>query len=155
LRIEIAMLPPDCPDHGSLALELALGRLDDRAAAAAERARASCDRCSSWWHAQLEGETAARVDRSVAAAVGRFRPPRRHRWRYAAAAAAALAVAAAALLWRLALPAPVPSTDTVALVEDLFAGGTTAGHDLTGDGAVDASDLVASLRNAAAHHQTP
>ncbi len=141
------MHPPDCPDHGPLMLELALGRLDDSAASEAEQLILSCPGCGSWWHAHLEGATARAVDAAVADAFSRFRPHRRRLWPVAAAAAAV--VVAGSLLLYTSRPQQQLAPQPAELAQRLFEGGDTAAADLTGDGVVDASDLVASLRSSA------
>ena len=84
------MLPPNCPDHGRLVLDLALGGLDDGESAAADAVRSSCPICRAWWREQLEGAAADLVDRELAGVFAELELPgrqRRHRWLAAAAAA--------------------------------------------------------------------
>jgi hypothetical protein len=126
---------PDCPDHGRLVLDLAQGRLDDRAAVEAEAVRSSCQRCSQWWTEQLEGTLAVSIDAAVDRALREFRPARRRLPAWLPAAAAAALVAGAAVLWYggdgVTPDAPIQE----ALVQESF------DSDLNGDGRVDASDM--------------
>jgi len=83
------MIFPNCPDHGRLVLDLALGRLDDDAAAEAESVGESCPVCRAWWQEQLEGGAAQVVDEAVASTFSGLRLPARrrsHGWMAAAAA---------------------------------------------------------------------
>ena len=136
---------PDCPDHGSLVLDLALGRLEDERAGEAERVRDSCPSCRAWWQDRLSGGAVAEVDRAVEKAFEAFRPSNRRRsWLWVAAAAIVLMVGAGLQWHGTQLPSTtVPSA--AELVELAFENGETATADLTGDGVVDASDLVAAL----------
>lgn len=87
------MISPNCPDHGRLVLDLALGRLDDAAAAEAESISESCPTCRAWWNEQFEGEAADVVDAAVAVALTDLRLPERRRSRGWIAAAAAIVMA--------------------------------------------------------------
>lgn len=87
------MMTPNCPDHDRLALDLALGRLDDEAAAEAESIGGSCPVCREWWHRQFGGEAAETVDRAVSATFGGLQLPKRRRHHGWMAAAAAVAMA--------------------------------------------------------------
>ena len=83
------MISPNCPDHGRLVLDLALGRLDDDAAAEAESISESCPVCRAWWQEQFEGGVAEVVDDAVSAALTDLELPvrrRSHGWMAAAAA---------------------------------------------------------------------
>ena len=83
------MISPNCPNHGRLVLELALGRLDDDAAAEAESISESCPVCRAWWQEQFEGGAAEVVDDSVATAFTDLQLPARrrsHGWMAVAAA---------------------------------------------------------------------
>ena len=94
------MLPPNCPDHGRLALDLALGRLDGVESTAAEIVSSSCPTCRAWWRENLEGEAADLVDRAVAGVFAELQLPGRqrgHRW--LAAAAAAVMTLGVGTLW--------------------------------------------------------
>ena len=89
LLVETMMISPHCPDHGRLVLDLALGRLDDDAAAEAESISESCPVCRVWWQEQFEGGVAEVVDDAVAAAFTDLELPvrrRSHGWMAAAAA---------------------------------------------------------------------
>jgi ferric-dicitrate binding protein FerR (iron transport regulator) len=149
--MEIRMQRPDCPDHGTFVLDLALGRLEDERADHAERVRESCPSCSAWWQSRLSGRAVAEVDEVVAEVFEAFRPPARRKGRLWLAAAAVVLIVTAGLLWR---GSQGPSTTTVPstaeLVQRAFEGGETTPADLTGDGVLDAADLVRSLRDAAA-----
>ncbi len=129
------MRTPDCPDHGRLLLDLAQGRLDDRASAEAESVRSSCPVCAGWWRKEFEGELAASLDAAVEKAIGEFRPARRRvsAW-MPAAAAAALAVGTAAL-WYGGDKVSIEDSNQGALVQESF------DSDLNGDGMIDTSDL--------------
>jgi len=94
------MRVPACPDHGRLVLDLALGRLDDPSAFAAEAVRLSCPECAGWWRSELEGTAAAAVDQAVGSAFSSFQPPASSRVaRWLPVAAAATLAAGAGLLW--------------------------------------------------------
>lgn len=102
------MISPNCPDHGRLVLDLALGRLDDAAAMEAESISESCPICRAWWREQFESETAAVVDEAVAAGFSDLRLPERrrgHRWM--AAAAAVIMTLGVGSLWVAQRTAPV------------------------------------------------
>jgi len=84
-------MSPRCPEHGRTVLDLALGRLDDEAAFRAEEVLRSCDVCSGWWQAHLEGDAATVLNGAVSEAWAAFSAPRRRRLRpWLAAAAAAV-----------------------------------------------------------------
>ncbi|MCU0302909.1 MAG: hypothetical protein MUC56_02470 [Thermoanaerobaculales bacterium] len=105
------MNAPSCPDHGRLALDLALGRLDDQAALEAERALGSCPHCRAWWGDRLEGEAVAMVDEAVAAALAGLRLPGRRRGHGWVALAAALVMAiGATTLWLARRPVVGPAS---------------------------------------------
>jgi len=197
------MIAPNCPDHGSLVLDLALGRLEDERAGEAERVRDSCPSCNAWWRDRLSGGAVAEVDQAVAKAFEAFRPSGRRRsrlwlaagdevvadavkavrpqagrrgrlWLTAGdedsvdahkavrpqagrrdrlwlAAAAVVLVLAAGLVWRgTQMPSTTTTPSAAELVERAFENGETATADLTGDGVVDAADLVVAL-----HASTP
>jgi hypothetical protein len=151
LSVEVTVQTPACPDHGDLIVDLARGRLDTDDAHAAELAIASCRSCRAWWHGQIAGRAAAEIDHAVAAAFASFQPTRSRRGRpWLAAAALAVAAVAAGVIRHATRPEPLPpSPATAELVERLFDDPDAARDDLTGDGVVDASDLVASLRGPA------
>lgn len=134
------MRTPDCPTHGCLVLDLALGRLEDEAAAEAEDARASCPVCSAWWRTELEGEPAARLDPVLESTFAAFEPPARQRVaRWLPAAAAATLAAGAGLLWyqsqNAAVQPIVSQTAPTAVTLENFDG------DRDGDGIVGMEDL--------------
>jgi hypothetical protein len=107
------MIPPNCPDHGRLVLDLALGRLDDVEAAKAEAARASCPVCEAWWRENLEGEIAESIDRSLTVVFADLELPRRRRGHsWMAAAAAVVMTLGAGTLW---LTQNMPTVDPVEL----------------------------------------
>jgi hypothetical protein len=94
------MHAPDCPNHGRLVLDLALGRLDDRSAIEAEAVRLSCPSCAAWWRSELETGAAAAVDEAVGSVFAAFQAPARSRVaRWLPVAAAAALAAGAGLLW--------------------------------------------------------
>jgi hypothetical protein len=93
LFVETMMDCPRCPDHGRKVLDLALGRLDDEDGVRAEKILRSCDVCSGWWQAHLEGDAASVVDSAVGEAWAGFSAPRRRRLRPWLAAAAAVVFA--------------------------------------------------------------
>lgn len=101
------MLPPTCPAHGRLALDLALGRLDDAGAMRAEATRESCNACRQWWRMTFESDAAETVDRAVAAGLSTVVLPRRRQSWLWLAAAAAIVVALGSLLL---LPGPAPTS---------------------------------------------
>lgn len=93
------MIPPNCPDHGRLVLDLAQGRLDDEAAAEAESISESCPICRAWWQDEFEGGDVDVVDEAVAATFSDLQLPKRrrnHRW-VAAAAAVVMALGVGSL----------------------------------------------------------
>lgn len=101
------MHAPNCPDHGRLVFDLALGRLDDEGAVEAEAVTEACSVCRGWWRSQLGGPTADLVDDAVKAAFDGLELPVRRRNRGWMAAAAALVMAlGAATLWLARNPAP-------------------------------------------------
>jgi hypothetical protein len=92
---------------------------------------------------QVSRDQAAAVDAAVAEAFAAYAPPgRRTAPMWIASAAAVVIAAGAALLW-YAKSSP-PSTGPADVVRTVFEG-TGVGHDLNGDGVIDASDLVRSL----------
>lgn len=105
------MHSPNCPDHGRLVLDLALGRLDDAAAIEAENVGASCPVCRAWWQGQFEGGAAEVVDEAVAAAFAGLRlPARRRGFRWMAAAAAVVVALAVGTIWVSQSTTPVAET---------------------------------------------
>jgi hypothetical protein len=113
------MNAPDCPDHGRLALDLALGRLDDDAALEADEVRSSCPVCGGWWGAQFDGDTVAAVDHAVEAGLSDLElPARRPSGGWLAAAAVAVMAVGVATLWfsRPAAPVrPAPSSQVASI----------------------------------------
>lgn len=94
------MYSPNCPDHGRLVLDLALGRLDDDASATAERIGESCPVCRQWWREQFDGDAAAVVDEAVAAIFSDLQlPSRRRGYGWVAAAAAVVMTLGAGAIW--------------------------------------------------------
>ena len=126
---------PNCPNHGRQMLDLAQGRLDDRAAAEAEEVRVSCPVCSAWWDSELEGDLAASLDAAVAAGLKEFRPVRRRLSAWMPAAAAALLVVGAVAIWFGGHDVAITEPALTALVSESF------DNDVNGDGVVDTSDL--------------
>jgi hypothetical protein len=105
------MTVPDCPEHGRLVLDLALGRLDDASATEAESIRERCPVCRAWWRAELDGEAAEVVDRAVVEALGSLELPRRtRRFGWAAAAAAVVMALGVGAIWRAEQPREVAPT---------------------------------------------
>jgi hypothetical protein len=133
------MMPaPACPDHGRLVLDLALGRLDDQSAFAAEAARLSCPECAAWWRSQLEGAAAPSVDKAVGTAFASFQPPASSRVaRWLPVAAAATLAAGAGLLWYQhgAVQTSVATAPPSPLARESFEG------DRDGNGVVGLEDL--------------
>ena len=132
------MRAPDCPDHGRLVLDLALGRLDDRSAVDAEAVRLSCPSCAAWWRSELEATAAVAVDEAVRSAFAAFQPPARSRVARWLPVAAALALAAGAgVLWYQhgAVQAPGSTTPAGPLAHESFDG------DRDGDGVIGIEDL--------------
>jgi hypothetical protein len=132
------MRAPACPDHGRLVLDLALGRLDDRSAVAAEAIRLSCPECAGWWRSELEGAAASAVDQAVGSAFAAFQPPASSRVaRWLPVAAAATLAAGAGLLWyhHGAVPASVATAPPIPLAQESFEG------DRDGNGVVGLEDL--------------
>ena len=83
------MISPNCPEHGRLVLDLALGRLEDDAAARAEAVSETCPICRAWWQQQFGGAVTEAVDDAVAATFSDLQLParrRNHGWMAAAAA---------------------------------------------------------------------
>ncbi len=116
------MYAPDCPDHGRLVLDLALGKLDDAAATRAEIVRSQCPICRAWWREQLEGDTSDVVDNAVAAALSTVDlPDRRHRRAWLAVAAAAVVVVGIGALWlgRQPTSPPAPATADAGMIRSL------------------------------------
>jgi hypothetical protein len=132
------MRAPHCPDHDRLVLDLALGRLEDAPAAAAEQVRESCPICSAWWRTELEGPAAAALDPVVNASIAAFEPPARRRvLRWLPVAAAATLAVAAGLLWQQhrAQPPVLTHADPAEVTVENFDG------DRDGNGVVDVADL--------------
>jgi len=113
------MNSPNCPAHGRLVLDLALGRLDDETAVVADEALASCPVCREWWQEKFETEDAAVVDKAVALVFSDLQlPVRRRNHGWMAVAAAAVMTIGVGTLWmaRDPLPvAPVVAESTVAM----------------------------------------
>ena len=132
------MHAPACPDHGRLVLDLALGRLDDRAAITAEAVRVACPECAAWWRSELEGAAASAVDQAVGSAFASFQPPASS-WvaRWLPVAAAATLAAGAGLLWYQhgAVETSVATVPTSPLAQESFEG------DRDGNGVVGLEDL--------------
>ena len=136
---------PECPEHGTLVLDLASGVLGDRAASEGEAARESCPVCRAWWVERLAGEGATAVDAAVSAAIDGFTAPRSRRTRaWIATAATAVAAIGAGLVWYAASP-PTSRTTPEQVVRGVFDGVTAPSHDLNNDGVTDASDLILIL----------
>jgi len=115
------MIAPNCPDHDRLVLDLALGRLDDEAAFAAEGVAGSCEVCRAWWQERFEGEAADTVDEVVAATFDDLRLPARrrgHGWMPVAAAVVLTVGASALWLARDTGPEP-PATVEVAAIQSI------------------------------------
>lgn len=109
------MLPPSCPTHDRLLLDLALGRLDDRQADRAEAVRSTCPVCRQWWKRTFSSDAARSVEAAVSAALDSVELPRRHHaWRWLAAAAAVVIAAASLLLLPGPAPSPAPAPRTAA-----------------------------------------
>lgn len=99
------MISPNCPEHDRLVLDLALGRLDDGAAAEAEVVSETCPVCRAWWQEQFEGEVAAAVDGAVASVFENLDLPERRRSHgWLALAAAMIMALGAATLWLVQNP---------------------------------------------------
>jgi len=111
------MRPPTCTDHGRLALDLALGRLDDAGARRAEDALESCPACGVWWQEAFGGGRTAELDAAVAAGFEAAELPRRRSGALWVAAAAAAVVVTAASLTLLPGPAPQPHGTPTASVQ--------------------------------------
>jgi hypothetical protein len=136
----------DCPDHGHLVPDLALGRLDDQGAEKAESARKNCAVCSSWWDETFSNSAVAAIDAEVWDVFRAFEPPRRRRRGWLAAAAAAVLVigaGSASLLWRDAPATVLPKDDQVSAWD--FESGTVletaVGSDSSNDEAVFVGDF--------------
>jgi hypothetical protein len=146
--MEMTVTGPKCPDHGSLVVELALGRLDDDLAGEAEQVLAACSTCRDWWQSRLSHEA---VDEGVTRTFESFRPPARMGSRLWLVAAAVVLMVAAGLQWH---STRAPSTSMVPspaeLVDHAFQERERGIGDLTGDGVLDAADLARSLGNASA-----
>jgi len=94
------MNSPNCPDHGRLVLDLALGRLDDAAAFEAESISESCPVCREWWQEQFGSDAAVVVDEAVAAAFSDLQlPARRPGYGWMAAAAAVVMTLSVGTIW--------------------------------------------------------
>ena len=130
------MRAPDCPTHGRLVLDLALGRLDDGPAAEAERVLRDCPACAAWWHATFEGADAERLDEVLTATFAAFEPSSRRvaRW-LPVAAAAALAVTAGVVYEVVQHQTERVQPSQSAVVLETFDG------DRDGNGRVDMNDL--------------
>jgi hypothetical protein len=122
LFVEKMMISPNCPEHGRLVRDLALGRLENDAALDAEVVRSTCGVCRRWWQEQFEGSTAEVVDDAVAAAFTELQlPSRRRSHGWWAIAAVAVMTAGVATLWlgRAPTPADRATVDRVALIASL------------------------------------
>ncbi len=117
------MRPPTCPDHGRLALDLALGRLDDPGAQLAEDAVERCPACGAWWQESFGGGRTATLDAAVAAGFTAAELPRRRSGALWVAAAAAAVVVTVASLSFLPGPAPQPRGTHAASVQPAEGGG--------------------------------
>jgi len=94
------MNSPNCPDHGRLVLDLALGRLDDAAALEAESISESCPVCREWWQEQFSSDAAAVVDEAVAVTFSNLQlPARRRGYGWMAAAAALVMTLGVGTIW--------------------------------------------------------
>jgi hypothetical protein len=116
------MIAPNCPDHGRMALDLVLGRLDDEAAAVAEDVREICPVCQGWWQAQFGTEAAAAVDDAIAGDFDDLRLPARRRNRgWMAAAAVVVMTLGAGTLWLVRDPGPAEpvAIDLAAVIQTL------------------------------------
>jgi hypothetical protein len=132
------MHAPDCPNHGRLVHDLALGRLDERSAIEAESVRLSCPSCAGWWRSELEAVAAVAVDEAVGSVFAAFQAPARSRVaRWLPVAAAAALAAGAGVLWYQhgAVQAPGSTTPTGPLAQESFDG------DRDGDGVIGIQDL--------------
>lgn len=132
------MHAPDCPNHGRLVLDLALGRLDDRSAIEAEAVRLSCPSCAAWWQSELEAAGAVAVDEAVGSVFAAFQAPARSRVaRWLPVAAAAALAAGAGVLWYQQGDVQSPGSATPAgpLAQESFDG------DRDGDGVIGIEDL--------------
>jgi len=99
------MHSPNCPEHGRLVLDLALGRLDDGASVTAESLSESCPVCREWWREQFDSDAAASVDEAVAAVFSDLRlPARRRGYGWMAAAAAVVMTLGVGSIWVLQGP---------------------------------------------------
>jgi hypothetical protein len=96
------MNSPNCPDHGRLVLDLALGRLDDAAAFEAESISESCPVCREWWQEQFGSDSAAVVDEAVSVTFSDLQlPARRRGYGWMAAAAAVVMSLGVGTIWVL------------------------------------------------------
>ena len=94
------MNSPNCPDHGRLLLDLALGRLDDAAAFEAESISESCPVCREWWREQFGSDAADVVDEAVASTFSDLQlPARRRGYGWMAAAAAVVMTLGVGTIW--------------------------------------------------------
>lgn len=94
------MNSPNCPDHGRLVLDLAMGRLDDAASFEAESISESCPVCREWWQEQFGSDAAATVDEAVAATFSDLHlPARRRGYGWMAAAAAVVMTLGVGSIW--------------------------------------------------------
>jgi hypothetical protein len=131
-----------CSAHDRMVWDLALGRLSDAAAEAAEQARATCPTCAAWWREELEGDAVAAVELAVGAELARFSPPRRHAlpWWLAAAAVLVLALALGMLTRGKPAATAQPPCCVAQVVQDAF----------QPNAQVDAQDLARMLQGKAA-----
>ena len=108
------MHSPNCPDHGRLVLDLAMGRLEDAAALEAESASTSCPVCRGWWLERFEGGPAGVVDEAVAATFSNLQlPARRRGYGWMAAAAAVVMTFGVGTIWMLQGTTPTEETPTL------------------------------------------
>lgn len=90
---------PDCPDHGQVMLDLALGNLQGCEAERAESLLDECPICRQWWVSALEGDSASDLARVVEQVFASFQAvERRKRVGWMPLAAAALIALAVALV---------------------------------------------------------
>jgi len=104
------MKVPTCPEHESLVMDLARGRLNDADAMHAESVRESCPICAEWWNTTFSDRATAEIDDAVAQTFAEFTPAsgRRRVWLAAAAAAVlAVGVGTTTMLWRGGESVPV------------------------------------------------
>jgi hypothetical protein len=99
----MVMKMPNCPDHGDLMRELALGRLEDERSFAAESILQDCTHCAGWWAGAFGGDAFDAVEAAVADEIASFTPPARRRREWLAVAATvvfAIGIGGVSVLWR-------------------------------------------------------